>query len=263
LLALFGNIHQDTNRAEGAAMRTTIPSGSIAGVALGTHWSTLLAILSFILSIALFPLNSIETVDNQGAQWLLALGVGIGLYGSLVLHELGHAITAHGMGLSPNSAVLYPFGAISNIQERAASPIHEGLLAAAGPMVNVGLGMLLAIGGALLEGSTPIGAIGLEFLGVANLTVALVNLYPGLPLDGGRLLRALVWFINGERDRGTRWALASGLVAPFLLMAGGVAIGLVYPALGLWVFLDGLFIGFVCGKRYQKVVAEEEQRAEH
>jgi Zn-dependent protease len=210
-----------------------------------------------MLGLAVFPLVDTET----DSSWLIAGGAGVALFGSLLLHEIGHSAVAKGLGLQPSSATLFPFGAISNVNEKAPSALYEGVLATAGPMVNVGLGIGFAIAGSLTaETSRAVAAI-CEFLGLVNLLLALVNLYPGLPLDGGRLLRTLVWFLNGAREQGTRLAMATGLGAPLVFMAGGIALGLASMSLGVWIFLVGLCVGLVCGKRYEKAVREEEDRA--
>ncbi|WP_338595688.1 site-2 protease family protein [Saccharopolyspora sp. SCSIO 74807] len=137
---------------------------------------------------------------------------------SVLLHELGHCVVALRLGLPVSRVRLFLLGGISEITRAPSKPGHEGLVAAAGPAVSLLLAAATGIGWFAV---TPHGAVWLLIAQtcVANLVVALFNVLPGLPLDGGRMLRALLWAMTGNRHTGTNaGVVGAGLVAAALLI---------------------------------------------
>lgn len=152
---------------------------------------------------------------GMGLSWLMAVIFALLLGASVFAHELGHTLVALRMGMPVRRLRLYLLGGLSEVVRRPARPGQEGLVAAAGPVVS----LVLAGGFALLLFVVPPGPgwLLVAQCAVANLAVAVFNLLPGLPLDGGRMLRAGVWALTGARATGTRaaviggWVVAAGL----------------------------------------------------
>ncbi len=161
--------------------------------------------------------------------WVLALLTSLLLFGSVLLHELGHSLVALSQGVKVRSITLFLLGGVASVDRECATPLGAAMVAAAGPAVSLTLACLLlalrAPAGQLAPG---LGQMVLQ-LGLLNLTLALFNLLPGLPLDGGLLLKALVWQISGSQRRGIQ--VANGCGRFLSLMALG---------LGTWMLLKGL-----------------------
>ncbi|WP_199432163.1 site-2 protease family protein [Qaidamihabitans albus] len=164
---------------------------------------------------------------STATSWLLAAAFAVLLGLSVLAHELGHCVVALRLGIPVRRLRLFLLGGLSEVARTPRKPGQEGLVAVAGPAVSV---LLALFCGLLLLAVPPGGAVWLLVAqcAVANLAVGLFNLLPGLPLDGGRLLRAGVWALTGTRARGTRAAVFGG---------GAVAVGLLVWA--LW----GLAVG--------------------
>jgi Zn-dependent protease len=168
---------------------------------------------------------------------------GLLFLGSVFLHELSHSLVALRRGLSVRRIRLFIFGGVSEIEEEAETPGDELFVTLAGPAASLGLGVaFLGLGWALAGGFRMPSRIAL-ILGVANLSIAVFNLLPGLPLDGGRMLRALVWRRSGDRTRATRLAVATGRAIGVLLMVAGVALVLAVRDLSaVWFVAVGWFL---------------------
>ena len=160
--------------------------------------------------------------------WGLAFLTALLLFVSVLLHELGHSLVALSQGVKVRSITLFLLGGVASVDRECATPMGAALVAAAGPAVSLALaGLFLALrvpAGQLAPG---LGQMALQ-LGLLNLTLALFNLLPGLPLDGGLLLKALVWQISGSQRRGIQ--VANGCGRFLSLMALG---------LGTWMLLKG------------------------
>lgn len=191
--------------------RAGIPLGRVFGCKLRLHWSVLL--LASVLLV----------LYGQAAGYLLAVGFVALLLTSVLLHELGHALTARRLGIGVRGITLEILGGYTELDRPAPSPRVELLVSLAGPAVS------LLLGGAAVAGMVvlPAGSMPRQLLfltAAANLLVAAFNLLPGLPLDGGRALRAVVWAATGSPMRGTAVAARCGQVVG--LGTGAAAVGL-------------------------------------
>ncbi|MFD9740968.1 site-2 protease family protein [Umezawaea sp. NPDC059074] len=137
---------------------------------------------------------------------------------SVLAHELGHSLTAIRLGLPVRRLRLFLLGGVSEMMRTPTKPGHEGLVAAAGPVVSVGLAAAFGVAAMVMEPGTPLWLI-IAQTAFANAAVAVFNLLPGLPLDGGRILRAGIWAITGRRAAGTRAAVLGGGVVAVSLVA--------------------------------------------
>ena len=160
--------------------------------------------------------------------WGLAFLTALLLFVSVLLHELGHSLVALSQGVKVRSITLFLLGGVASVDRESATPMGAALVAAAGPAVSLALaGLFLALrvpAGQLAPG---LGQMALQ-LGLLNLTLGLFNLLPGLPLDGGLLLKALVWQISGSQRRGIQVANGCGRFLSFMALG-----------LGTWVLLKG------------------------
>jgi Zn-dependent protease len=151
------------------------------------------------------------------ASMLLAAAFAVLLGASVLAHELGHCVVALQLGIPVRRLRLFLLGGLSEIARTPRRPMHEGVIAAAGPAVSALLAGACGIALLLMPAEGPVWLLVLE-CAVANLAVAVFNLLPGLPLDGGRMLRAGVWALSGQRGIGTKAAVAGGWLVAAALM---------------------------------------------
>ncbi|MEB3161688.1 MAG: site-2 protease family protein [Prochlorothrix sp.] len=185
---------------------------------------------------------------------LAGLTLALLLFGSVLLHELGHSIVAQSQGITVNSITLFFFGGVAAIERESKTP--EGLfqVAIAGPAVSFVLFLGFTSLGLLLPPDSLAATIAANLTRI-NLALTLFNLIPGLPLDGGQVLRAGIWKATGDRLRGNRWAATSGKILGSL----GIGLGLLLllgsgDAGGIWLALIGGFI-WRSADRYSAVTA--------
>lgn len=209
--------------APGNSVRSTdLFIGRILGIPiyLGPSWF----FVALLLTVLYAPDVERAVTGIGGGSYVVSFGFALLLYGSVLLHELGHSVVARSLGLPVRRITLHAFVGLSEIEKEPPTPAKEAMVAAAGPAMSV----VLALGAAAmvprLESGT-IGrvlAVGLMF---SNAIIAVLNLLPGLPLDGGRVLRALVWKLSASPVRATTIAAWSGRGVGITVAAVGVGWG--------------------------------------
>lgn len=221
-------------------MKRSLQVGSLFGIplAIDPSWFLIVALVTFAEGLAWQ-----ELYPSWGS--LLAWGAGLAmallLFASVLLHELGHSLVARSQGIQVNSITLFLFGGIASIEEESKTPGQAFQVAIAGPAVSICLWLLLGFGAQLLPAASPIAVLSQSLAGI-NLVLALFNLIPGLPLDGGQILKAAVWKATGDRFKGVHWAAKAGQVLGWLAIALGIATVLWTSSLnGLWIALLGWF----------------------
>lgn len=224
-------------------MPGSIHVGTIAGIKIyiSFSWLIILVLLTVSLAIGWFPL-SIPGLAT-GVYYVLGFIAAILLFASVLVHELAHSLVARARGLPVKSISLFIFGGVSNIEREPRNPGTEFQMAIVGPIASIVIGVIsyviaLAVGGS----SRPIFAI-LAYLGVANVLLGLFNLIPGFPLDGGRVLRSIIWKVTGSLRTATRWAARVGMVVAFLFILWGiwqVFTGNLFG--GIWIGFIGWFL---------------------
>ena len=211
--------------------------GSIFGIPLyiDSSWLIIIILISFA--------NGSE-FSNQW-QPVLAYSAGLAmallLFASVLLHELGHSLAAQSQGIEVNSITLFIFGGIAAIDRESKTPEAAFQVAIAGPMVSFLLFVLLAVVGKILPDLSLVKLL-VSDLSRINLILCLFNLIPGLPLDGGQVLKAAVWKLTGDRFAGVHWAAKTGKALG--LMAIALGLFLVFLADdygGFWIALIGWF----------------------
>ncbi|GGR92059.1 zinc metalloprotease [Streptomyces humidus] len=226
-------------------MKATFVLGRISGVRIGVHWSVLLifGIIAFGLSQGRLP----ETYPGhaRAVYWAAGLCTAVVFFASLLAHELAHAVVARRNGVEVDDIVLWLLGGAARLKTEASSPGAELRIAGVGPLVSLLLGGLFALCAWLLDRASASGIVVemAAWLAGINVLLAIFNSVPAAPLDGGRLLRAFLWWRTGDRLRATAGATAAGRVFGWLLVALGVITFLTSRAFGgLWLALIGWFL---------------------
>lgn len=216
--------------------------GSVQGVDVTADLS--LFVIAGLLTWSLYTdLDRAFPGSGSDAVLFASLAGGVLFFGSVFLHELSHSLVALRRGLSVLRIRLFIFGGVSEMEEEASTPSDELAITLAGPAASLVLGIVFVVLGWSLSSVLPLPARISFILGFANLSIAVFNLLPGLPLDGGRMLRALVWRRSGDRRRATRLAVATGRGFGVVLMVGGVAVVVVMSDIAaLWFVAVGWFL---------------------
>ncbi|OBF57640.1 zinc metalloprotease [Mycobacterium sp. 852002-53434_SCH5985345] len=225
-------------------MRDAIPIGRLAGFPVNVHWSVLVILWLFTWSLASTLPGTVKGYSH-GAYWLAGACGALVLLASLVAHELAHAVVARRAGVSVGSVTLWLFGGVTTLGGEAKTPKAAFRIAIAGPATS--LALAAAFGGLVAALHTVRAApivIGVaSWLAVINLLLGLFNLLPGAPLDGGRVLRAILWRRHGDSVRASIGAAHAGRVVAFILIGLGLAEFLLGGVVGgVWLAFIGWFI---------------------
>lgn len=202
--------------------------GSLFGIRVLIHWSV--AVIAMLLGANLW---------RSFSPAAATLGV-VAFLVSILAHEFAHALTARRYGVDTESIQLWALGGIARLRGEAPTARAEGWIAAAGPLASVALAALF-LGAWWATGPQDGEWVVLGWLGIINALLAVFNLLPGAPLDGGRIVKAIRWGRHGNRHRAGREAARAGLVLAWLIMTVGLAL-LVRGEGGLWLLLTGLFV---------------------
>ncbi|KPK49884.1 MAG: hypothetical protein AMS22_13000 [Thiotrichales bacterium SG8_50] len=216
--------------------------GSVAGIRIGVHYTWFVIFL--LLSSLLY-----NSFSYQHPEWdktialLTAVITTLVFFASIVLHELGHSLVAIKRGISVRSITLFIFGGVAQTEKESESAQTEFLVAIAGPLVSFGLAALFFLLAVWLSPVSEVAGEAFEWLATINLMVAIFNMAPGFPLDGGRVFRALVWGFTGDAAKGMRWAVFAGKAVAYLLMGMGILAAIQTNLLnGIWLFGIGWFL---------------------
>lgn len=212
--------------------------GSLFGIPFFIDSSWLVILLLVAYSYGVDPIWQ-STWGNLA--WGMGLILALLLFSSVLLHELGHSLAAKLQGIQVNSITLFLFGGIASIEQESKTPGEAFQVAIAGPLVSLSLFLLLSAVTLIPGIPTPAQVIASNVAQI-NLVLTLFNLIPGLPLDGGQVLKALVWKLTNSRTKGVRWAAASGQLLGWIAIALGLFAVLVYQNFfGLWIAAIGWF----------------------
>lgn len=228
-------------------MKAHIKLGRIFGVAIGLHYSWI--IIALLVTLSLHAQFAMEHPNwNGSTTWSIAIITGLLFFVSILLHELSHAAVAKLRGIPVRAITLFALGGVAQIEKDAADAKSEFWMGIIGPISSIAIGVVcLAVAWLLgwnFSAETPSPAMAMfMWLGFINIALAIFNMIPGFPLDGGRVLRAVVWWITGDANRSTRIASRVGqLVALGFIMLGilrffsGAGFG------GLWIAFIGWFL---------------------
>jgi Zn-dependent protease/predicted transcriptional regulator len=229
-------------------------------VRVDASWFLILMLVIWSLRAAWFP--AVLPDLPPGSYWLLGTIGALGLFASVVVHEFAHALVARAQGTPMKGITLFLFGGVAQMGEEPKSAKAEWQMAGAGPLLSIVLGLVF-LGAARLLEPRPWSAAVLGYLGTINLLLAAFNLLPAFPLDGGRILRALIWQRRGSLRSATRTAakIGSGFgVALILLALFSVFTGNIVT--GIWWFLIGMFLRNAAQASYQQLLLKRALEGE-
>jgi Zn-dependent protease/CBS domain-containing protein len=259
--------------------RSGFKLGKIFGINITIDWSWILIFLlvTWNLAIGVFP--ALHPTWSLGLTWGTAIVAALLFFGSVLAHELAHSVVAKARGLPVSRITLFLFGGVSNIEREPTSPSTEFLMAIVGPLTSFVLGVVfLALGGASVFATgrllgSPLSALArldpvstlLLWLGPINIVLAIFNMVPGFPLDGGRVLRSILWAISHNLRQATRWATWVGQAIAWLMILAGIsmAFGVNLPFFGsglisgIWLVFIGWFLNNAATQSYRQVVLED------
>lgn len=223
--------------------------GRLFGIEIRIHpsWFIILALFAFTLATR-------EGWREWGpvTAWVAAVIATLLFFATVLAHELGHSLVAQRQGIEVKSITLFILGGVASIEKEADSPAHEALMAGVGPLVSLAIGAAAVGLWAVLPGPETVAAV-LLYIGMANLVLAVFNLLPGFPLDGGRILRALLWWRNHDFTRATRQATRVGQIFGVVLIGVGAIEAVAGDPLG------GIWLAFVGWILIQAARASAEQ----
>jgi len=217
----------------------------IFGIRLRLDWSwfVVLLLLSWTFATFDFPLRApgLEVT----AYWLLGFSAALLLFVSVLVHELAHAVTARRRGIPVERITLFIFGGVAEMRMEARRPVDEFVLTIVGPLASLALaGAFWGLGrGAAAAGAATLAMLSTT-LGHLNLILAVFNMVPAFPLDGGRVLRSILWKLTGSFGRATRWAAGVGRLFGWVLVGLGawLFVGPGARLAGAWAVFLGWFL---------------------
>jgi Zn-dependent protease/CBS domain-containing protein len=246
-------------------MESQVRLGRVFGIEIGLHYSWFVIALLIIMSLV----GQFRATQPQWGDWVIwisAVVTGLLFFSALVVHELSHALTARARGLPVGAITLFALGGVSRIEREPERPATEFLIGIVGPLTSAVVGLVclvLALGLGWEPGadpSRPVLAV-LVWLGYINFGLAVFNMVPGYPLDGGRVVRALAWWSTGDATRATRFAARGGQAVAYLLIVLGLLRFFAGAGLGgLWIAFIGWFLLNAAGATYGRLEAMERLR---
>jgi Zn-dependent protease/predicted transcriptional regulator len=259
-------------------MKSGFRIGRIFGINIRIDWS-------WLVIFALITWNLGATFGETHADWSTTLRWGMAVLAALLFfvsvlaHELAHSLVAQARGVSVRSITLHLFGGVSNIQREPDSPQGEFVMAILGPITSLVIGGVLLWIVGLSAGLAGNGSLNIErmltqmsplmtifsWLGSVNVMVGLFNLIPGFPLDGGRVVRSILWAVTDNLRRATRWASWLGQGIAWMMIIAGITMvfGARIPILGtglgngLWLSFIGWFLHTASVQSYRQVVIQD------
>lgn len=257
--------------------RSGLRLGDLLGIEIRLDWSVLIifALIVYSLGAGLFP----QWHDDwaPATTWLTALAAGVIFFASLLAHELSHSLMARRFGIHVPRITLFLFGGMAEIEAEARNPREEFAIAVVGPLMSLALGVGFSALAAALAGGDAMSRLAEDpdagmaalsplvtaclWLGSVNVVLAVFNLIPGFPLDGGRVFRAVIWWLTGDAIHATRVAANAGRAVGWLIIAYGVWNVLAWKNLGgLWLVLIGWFLTHMARASYTQLVTERSLR---
>lgn len=241
-------------------MKGSITVGKIKGIEIQINisWLVIFGLVTYMLASSYFPVNYPDW--GTGARWVLSAVISLMLFASVLLHELSHSLVSISLGVPVKKISLFIFGGVAEIEKEPDSPSKELKIAAAGPAMSIFIFIFFT---GLAIGLDAIGApetvvVPLSYVASMNLVLAIFNLVPAFPLDGGRVLRATIWQIKGDLQLATRIASSMGTIFGYLLIFTGVFwVFTGYLINGIWFMFIGWFLTQSSQSSYQNMVLSD------
>ncbi len=218
-------------------------------------WAVIALLVTWSLAVGFFP-HFVEGLSSK-TYWTLGVIGALGLFFSILFHEFWHSWVARNFGVPIRGITLFIFGGVAEMEEDPETPWAEFLIAIAGPLASMFLAMtfyVLLQAGQIMDFSAPVVTL-FMYLGVINFVLALFNMIPAFPMDGGRMLRAVLWYWKNDQRWATRVAANMGSMFGLLLIGAGIVRILTGNVVGgVWFVIIGLFIRFVAQNAYRQMM---------
>ena len=232
------------------------------GVSIYLDYSWFIFFFLVVWTLGRFYFRIQDPEASPTASWVLGVAAAILFFASVIFHELSHAMVSNRLGFPIRRITLFIFGGVAHMHSEPKEPKTEFEVAAAGPIASIILWFLFSEAGGIADaGGWHAGTLLFGTLARLNLALALFNLVPGFPLDGGRLLRSTVWWKTRNLKKATAWAAKGGEIFGYVLMGLGIAAIFFDPARGwlngIWYILIGIFVRHAAEQSYQHVLIEE------
>ncbi len=237
-------------------MNGNIRIGNLFGIPffINPSWFLVLGLVTWTYGSSLAEFPQLTGI----MPWLLGLVAALLLFSSVLAHELGHSFAAISQGISVKSITLFIFGGLATLEKESETPLQSFLVAIAGPLVSILLCGVFAFVAVTAPLSEPLQAI-IGLLAYINFILAVFNMIPGLPLDGGNVLKAIIWKITGNPNKGVIFAGRVGQVIGWIAIALGILSILGISQIGsIWTLLIGTFLLQNAGFAAQSAVVQDK-----
>ena len=226
-------------------MNQDIRLGTVDGVPVGANWSVLAIFVLIVWELAYLVLPGYHPHDGRATYWVVGLVAAALFFASLLAHEASHTVVAIHNGIRVRAITLWLFGGVSELEGEALTPAADFRIAIVGPVTSLVLAAVFGTFGVLahhLTGTLGLAGSAVGWLAWVNLMLGVFNLMPAAPLDGGRILRAVLWHRSGDRVRATTTAAHAGEVFGYVLIGLGALEFFTVSLFGLWFGFLGLFL---------------------
>ena len=230
--------------------------GKIFGIDIkvDSSWLIIFILLSWVLSVTYFPQKFQDW--PRPLYWFIGIITCLLLFASVLIHELAHSLVALKQGEKVRSITLFLLGGVAQITEEPKKPLREFTMALVGPIASLSVAFLFLIFSFILRGiSEPLQASA-SYLATINTVLALFNLFPGFPMDGGRVLRSIIWKVTGNLKKATQIASRIGQGFAFFLIFVGILQIFRANLFGLWLIFIGWFLHSAAVRGYHQVIVE-------
>jgi Zn-dependent protease/predicted transcriptional regulator len=231
--------------------------GRISGIDLKIDSSWIIIFLLFTFSLAAFYFPQSFKVSNQGFYWLLGVFTSLLVFASVLFHELAHSLIAKRQGEKVEDITLFILGGVARITEEPEKPQKEFYMALVGPLASFFLAIVFLLVSFIFTPALKPLRVSFAYLAYINVVLGAFNLLPGFPMDGGRVLRAIIWRITGDLKKATRIASSVGQFIAFLMIFWGIFMFFKGNIGGLWLVLIGWFIHSASIQGYSQVLLKE------
>ena len=241
-------------------MSGSLRIASVFGIPVYLHlsWFFIFGLVALALSTGYYP--DAYPAWPTAMHWIVGVITALLFFGSVVSHELSHSLVSRAFGVPVRSITLFIFGGVAQITEEPRSAGSEFLMALAGPLSSLALAAVFTGIAFIVGNGEPIGAMA-GWLGSINFFLALFNMLPGFPLDGGRVFRSIIWAVTGDHRRATRVASLTGQGIAYIMIGGGVLYFLVDQAFdGLWIALIGWFLHNAASASFRQLTLLDQLR---
>jgi len=235
-------------------MKYTWKVGRVSGIDIKIDSSWIIIFFLFTFSLALFYFPQSFPVSNRSLYWLLGLITSLLVFASVLFHELAHSLIAKRQGEKVEDITLFILGGVAQISEELEEPRKEFFMALAGPLSSFFLAMVFVLLSLLITPVSKPLQVSFSYLAYINAILGAFNLLPGFPMDGGRVLRAIIWKSTGDLKKATRIASTVGQAIAFFLIFFGIFRFFRGNIGGLWLVLIGWFLHHASVQGYSQIL---------